>query len=245
MKPTVKLLLDIVMGAVIPILILNNLTRPLGAPVAYVVAALAPVAWIAVDLLLITRRLNVITGYIGLSAIISGALAFWFVDGLLYAIKDSMAFVVSIVVFGGSMLLARPLLRHFFAQVVNPDTPARQAALDDLFRQPTVHRALMLGTGIIVLQSLVLAAINTALNLQTVVAPFGVEEFNQQVAQVNAITRVLFPVPSIVAFGLALWLAYRAVFRVLPSEEGASQFESDFWHLVTLRDTKREQAGGG
>jgi len=81
MKGWTKLLLDITMGAVIPILILNNLTRPLGAPPAYVIAALVPVAYVLVDTFAISRRFNAITTYVALTAIMNGALAFWFVDG--------------------------------------------------------------------------------------------------------------------------------------------------------------------
>jgi len=41
---------------------------------------------------------------------------------------------------------------------------------------------------------------------------------------------------AIVGFGLGLWLVYRAIYRHLPSEEGKSQFESEFWTLVELRE---------
>jgi len=49
---------------------------------------------------------------------------------------------------------------------------------------------------------------------------------------VNGITRIIFTIASFAAFGLAFWLVYRAVFAVLPKEDGKSQFESDFWELM-------------
>ena len=64
------------------------------------------------------------------------------------------------------------------------------------------------------------------------VAPFGGEDFNQQVAQVNAITRIAFTLANLAAFGLGFWLVYRAVFAVLPKETDKDQIESDFWELV-------------
>jgi len=77
MNSTVKRGLDIVMGAVVPITILNTLNEPLGTVTTYVIAALVPVAWVFMDLLFITERFNFITSYIGAFAIIKGVLAFF------------------------------------------------------------------------------------------------------------------------------------------------------------------------
>lgn len=236
MKQSTKLMLDILMGAVIPILILNNLTKPLGAPVAYVTAALVPVTWVLIDLFLITRTFNFITSYSGLTAVMQGALAFWFVDGLLYAIKDTAALLVTLVVFGGSIVIGRPILQFFFRQVVNPDTPAREAAFARLLGVPDVRRAFSLGTLIVVGQNAISAVVNFFLNLRIVLSRFGSDAFNQEVAQVNTITRVAFPVLAVIGFGIGLWLVYRAVYRHLPSEEGKDQFESEFWTLVEMRE---------
>jgi hypothetical protein len=234
MKQSHKLLLDILMGAVIPILILNYLSKRLGAPTAYVTAALIPVAWVAIDLFFITRRFNMITVITGLNAMVSGALAFWFVDGVRYALKDSAALIVSVLIFGGSVIAGRPVLQAFFRQIVNPDTPEREQALARLLGEPNVRRALTIGTLIVTVQSSVSTAINFLLNLQIVHATFGSEEFNQQVASVNAITRVVFPILSLLAFFAAIWMTYRAIFMRLPSEEGKHQMESNFWTLVEL-----------
>lgn len=244
MNQTLKLILDLLFGAAIPIAILNYLTQPLGAPVAYVVAALVPVGWVAVDLLFITRSFNYITSYIGLSAIVSGALAFWFVDGWLFALKDTAGHILGLVVFAGSILIGKPMIRYFFAQVVKPDSPERHAELDDLLSEADVHRALVLATLIIVGLNLVLGAVNLWLNLTTVVAAFGTEAFNQQVAHVNGITRVLFPLPTIIGFSVAIFMTYRAVFRHLPVEEGRSPFESDFWELMARRKAAAGADGG-
>ncbi|HET6320182.1 MAG TPA: hypothetical protein VFG86_27305, partial [Chloroflexota bacterium] len=89
MPRALKLGLDLAMGAVLPILVLNNLTTRLGAPPAYVIAALIPVAWVVIDLLIITRQFNAITVAAGLTALGSGVLAFWFVDSVLFALKDT------------------------------------------------------------------------------------------------------------------------------------------------------------
>lgn len=232
MKGYSKLLLDIVMGAVIPILILNNLTRPLGAPTAYVLAALVPVAYVLVDTLFISRRFNAITTYIALTAIMQGALAFWFVDGWRYALKDTAGLIVAVLLFFGSIVIGKPMMQFFAAQVFQPDTPAKERSLKTLFAEPEVKRGMVLATALIGVENAVLAVINFTLNINIVTAAFGTEEFNAQVAQVNAITRVLFTVAAFAVFALAFYIAYRAIFKVLPKEEGKSQFESEFWDLM-------------
>jgi hypothetical protein len=240
MKQSTKLFLDILMGAVVPILILNYLTRPLGAPTAYVIAALVPVAYVAFDLFFLTKKFNFITSLVGLTAVVNGALAFWFVDGVRYALKDTAALAINGLVFGGSLLIGRPVLRYFAAQALNPDTPAREAALGELLELPPVRRSLYSGTLVIVLANVLAAAINFYLNLTIVSAPFGGEEFNAQVARVNGLTRIVLPIPSIAAFAIAIFLVYRALYRELPSEEGKPQLESDFWDLVALRADDRQ-----
>jgi hypothetical protein len=243
MKQSNKLFLDILMGAVIPILILNNLTKPLGAPTAYVLAAMIPVAWVLIDLFFITRTFNFITSYSGLTAVMQGALAFWFVDGMLFALKDTAALLVTVLVFGGSILIGRPILQFFFRQVVTPTTPQQEEALRVLFAEKNIQRAFTWGTLIIVVQNIITSSINFVLNLQIVIAKFGTDEFNQQVAQVNTITRIAFPILAIIAFGLGLWMVYRAIYRELPSEDGKSQFESEFWTLMDIREQQKQQAG--
>jgi hypothetical protein len=235
MSRSTKLVLDIVIGAVIPVLILSYASRPLGSVAAYILAALVPVAWVFIDLFFLTRRFNAITAFTGAGALMSGLLAFWFVDGVLFAVKDTIGIVFSLLIFGVTLLVGRPLVKYFVVQALNPDTPERAAALEELLAGPRVRRSFVAGTLLVVGVYAALAAVNFFLNLNTVVAPFGSEAFNQQVAQVNAITRIAFPLPSIIAVGAAIWLAYRALYTQLPAEEGKSQIESDFWRLVEMR----------
>src|SRR5215216_1486352 len=203
MPRSLKLVLDVSMGAVLPILALNNLTAPLGAPLAYVVAALIPVAWVLIDLLIITRQFNAITVAAGLTALGSGVLAFWFVDGVLFALKDTVGLLAYTALLGGSVMIRRPFLRPLFAQTVGAMTPEQRHMLDPLLDEAPVARALRRGTLAVAATTTVIAAINFVLNIQVVTAAFGTETFNQQVAQVNAITRVAFPIGTMAAFGLA------------------------------------------
>jgi hypothetical protein len=137
------------------------------------------------------------------------------------------------------VIVGYPILKYFFIQALNADTPAKEQSLADLFKAPSVNRSFAIATWIVVIETAIAAAINFYLNLNMVVADFGTEAFNQQVAQVNAITRVALSVPSMLAFMLAMWIMYRAVYQHLPSEAGKSQLESDFWELVKLRETRQ------
>jgi hypothetical protein len=241
MKNFTKTIVDIIMGAVIPILILDRLSGPdqLGPIAAYVLAALVPVAWVFIDLFFVTKKFNFITSYVGFASIVGGLLTFWFVDGLLYAIKDTVGLLIRVLIFGGSVLIGRPILKYFFIQALNADTPAKEQSLTNLFAEPSVNRSFGTATWIVVIETAIAAVVNFYLNLRMVLAAFGTEAFNQQVAQVNAITRVALSVPSMLAFMIAMWIMYRAVYRHLPSEEGKSQLESDFWELVKLRETRQ------
>jgi len=238
MKNVIKTIVDIVMGAVVPIIILDRFSGPerLGAVTAYIVAALVPVAWVFVDLFFVTKKFNFITSYVGFSSIVGGLLTFWFVDGLLYAIKDTIGLLIRVLIFSGSVIVGRPILKYFFIQALNADTPAKEQSLNQLFEEPSVDRSFGAATWIVVVETAIAAVVNFYLNLRMVLAAFGTEAFNQQVAQVNAITRVALSVPSMLAFMIAMWMMYRAVYRHLPSEAGKSQLESDFWELVQLRE---------
>ena len=242
MKNFTKTIVDIVMGAIIPIIILNQFSSPdrLGPIAAYVLAAMVPVAWVFVDLLFVTRKFNLITSYVGFASIVGGLLTFWFVDGVLFAIKDTIGLLLRALIFSGSIALARPILKYFFIQALNPDTPSKTQALDKLFAEPSVGWSFVLATWLVVAETAIAAVVNFFLNLRMVLAPFGTEAFNQQVAQVNAITRVALSVPSVLTFGIAMWIMYRAVYRHLPAEEGKLQIESDFWDLVRLHETRRD-----
>ena len=227
-----KLLLDIAIGAVIPILILNYLSGWLGAPLAYVVAVLIPVSYILVDTFFISRRFNFIASYVALTAIMTGMLAFWWVDGLRYAIKDSLPALINVLIFGGSVLLHQPILRFFIAQVMNPDTPARRLALDQLLTQPAVARSLVIGTWIMTLDSVMTTGVNFILDLNTVTAPFGGAAFNQQVAQVSIITRGIFPFVSLIGYSIGIGLVFRAMYALFPQQDASGLAGGQFLQLL-------------
>src|SRR5215216_5485828 len=194
----------------------------MGAVPAYLLSALIPVGWVLADLFLVSRRFNFITAFLGLNAIVRGLLAFWFVDGALYALKDTVGSILIVLVLGGSLVLGRPLLGAFVAQALDPRTPQQEASLEHLFAERPVARTLLIST----------AAINFVLNLWIVTAPFGTGEFNSQVARVNALTRLTLGVPEFLAMGLAIWWIIYSLHSRLYSRLRDVDGRRDFWELV-------------
>jgi hypothetical protein len=236
MNKSVKLALDIIIGAVLPVLILKYGTAPLGTLPAYLVAALVPVAWVLFDLFVLTRRFNFISSYGGAGAILRGALAFWFVDGALFAFKDSASYLLAVFVFGLSALAAKPVTWHIAFQGLSPDTPHRVSMMERLLALPKVIAALKKGALIIGASNLFCGIANYALNLRMVTAPFDTPAFNDQVANVNAITRIALVLPDMLALFWAFNIMYTAVYAELPPSESGEKDGGDFWDLVTRRE---------
>jgi len=241
MNSTVKLVLDILMGAVIPIVILNTLNEQLGTVTTYIVAALVPVAWVFIDLLLITKRFNFITSYVGAFAVVRGALAFWFVDGIQFALKDTLGAIFTVGVFWISIVIKKPIVKYFLIQGMGPELPQEEKLLRSLLAEPRVYRSLVNGTKIVLLVNLATGVANFILNFRIVVADFGTAAFNQQVAQVNAITRIALAIPEYLAIGIIAILIRRAMYYYLPKENGDEQDESGFWELLELRESQMHE----
>ncbi len=230
-----KLFLDLLMGAGIPALILAFLSQPLGAPPAYVLAAMVPVAWVLLDLFAISRHFNAITSVVGMLAVGNGALAFWFVDGLQYAFKDSLSMVLYALLLLGSAAIGRPFLRQLLAQSLGGDSAERRRLLGRLFDDPAVRRTIFFSTLAAGLAMLVAAGANFTLNVQIVTAPFGTDAFNLQVAQVNALTRAILPLWTMLAFGVALYWPMRTLTHTGGLPKDASIGSEEFWAALEAR----------
>lgn len=231
-----KLTLDILIGAVAPVLILKYGTAPLGTLPAYLAAALIPVAWVLIDLFVITRRFNFITTYGGMGAILRGALAFWYVSGALFAFKDSASYLLAVIVFGGTLFVGKPVTRAIAMQGLAPDTPERERAMGRLLDEPSVVVKLRQATLAIALTNLGAGLFNYWINYRMVKAQFGTPLFNDQVANVNAITRVVLVLPDMLALFWAFSVMYKAIYALLPADEGGDPKDGDFWELVARRE---------
>jgi hypothetical protein len=243
MSKSLKLTLDILIGAAIPILVLKYGTAPLGALNAYLTAAMIPVVWVLLDLLVITRRFNFITAFVGLTSLMRGALAFWYVDGLLFAVKDSVSYVVSFLVFGVTALLGSPVTRAIALQGLSPDTPEREQQMKRLLDEPTVGSAMKKAGILIGVTNLAAGAVNFVINYRVVLAPFNTPAFNDQVANVNAITRFVLVLPDMVAIFFAFSMMYKAMYALLPADQGSDADAGEFWTLLARREAALVTAG--
>ncbi|WP_373058798.1 VC0807 family protein [Gemmatimonas sp.] len=245
MPKTLKLALDILIGAVAPVVILKYGTAPLGTLNAYLLAAFVPVVWVMLDLFVITRRFNFITTFVGLSAVMRGALAFWYVDGALFAFKDSTSYLLSFFVFGVTALIGIPVTRSIALQGLGPDTPEREKQMDRLLDEPTV-RTVMKRAGLLIgVTNLGAGAVNYVINFRMVVAPFNTPAFNDQVANVNAITRLVLVLPDMIAIFFAFSMMYKAMYALLPADEGTGRDAGEFWTLLARRDDALALAKAG
>lgn len=247
MSKSLKLTLDILIGAVAPVLILKYGTAPLGTLPAYLAAALVPVAWVLLDLLVISRRFNFITTYGGFSAIMRGALAFWYVDGALFAFKDSASYLLAFLVFGLSAIIGTPVTRGIALQGLDPDTPERTTQMNRLLGESSVMRAMKQAALLIGVTNLAAGVANYLINLKMVTAPFGSALFNDQVANVNAITRIVLVLPDMVALFFAFSLMYKAMYGQLPASDDETKAAGDgeFWMLLERREATLRDGDSG
>lgn len=230
-----KTIWDLIFTLVIPILILSPNLLGQGVGVsdllgggtagnirAYLIAALIPVVYVLADLF-VNRNVSPVALLGGAGAILSGALAFWYVDGFWYAVKDSARSYLMGVLFLLSAATSTPLLRVFLDAASIGEKPEDRAATEQATRDPQVHRGLVLGTVVFAVIDLIGGVVNSVVNYQRVTAPFGTDAFNAQVAEVNAIMRVPSMVISLIGVALAISLVQAAVKRRYGA--GASLFE--------------------
>ena len=189
---------------------------------AYLAAALVPVAYVAWDLLK-NKNVSPIALLGGAGALIGGALAFWYVDGLWYAIKDSARSYLLGVAFLLSAGTRLPLFRIFLDAAGLSESAGERSLMQTALRDPAIHRAVAQATIIFGVIDIISGVINSVVNYQRVVAKFGTDDFNAQIAQVNAIMRIPGMAISLVGVGIAFWVLHRAT--IARFGEGTSLFE--------------------
>ncbi|MDV6374638.1 VC0807 family protein [Deinococcus arenicola] len=219
-----KTVWDLVFTLVIPILILSPNILGSGISIAeqvfgggttgnvraYLLAALIPVVYVLWDLGF-NRNVSPVALIGGAGAIFSGALAFWYVDGFWYAIKDSARSYLTGILFLISAATSVPLFRVFLDAASIGESPQDRAATQQAMRDPGVHRGLVLGTVVFAVVDLIGGVVNSIVNYDRVVAKFGTDDFNAQIAAVNALMRVPGLIISLLGVGAAIWFVQKAV----------------------------------
>lgn len=199
------------MGAVIPLLILNYGTTPLGPRPAFILAGLIPAAYILFDVLFLTKRFNAITTIIGVTAITQGGLAFLTVSGWRYALQDTAGTIVTFVLFAATLFVGKPMVQYFVLQVLEPENPDEEALAERMLKDPYLHRIMILGTLLILAENFLRGIANFLLAWKMVTAPFGTPDFNNQKASLESVTRWLFMFSNMGAMVVAIIFVHNAI----------------------------------
>lgn len=218
-----KTVWDLIFTLIIPILILtpNILGDGIGVASmlgegqagnirAYLLAALIPVVYVLWDLL-VNRNVSPIALIGGAGAIFTGALAFWYVDGFWYAIKDSARQYLIGVAFLVSAMTPIPLFKVFLDAGSMGESEENRQVMQTAMSDPSVHRGLAMGTAAFAVVDIVGGIVNSVVNYQHVVAKFGTEDFNAQIAQVNAMMRIPGLIIGLIGVAVAIYLVQSAV----------------------------------
>lgn len=231
-----KTVWDLVFTLIIPILILspNVLGEGIGVASllgegqtgnirAYLLAALIPVVYVLWDIVA-NRNVSPVALIGGAGAVFSGALAFWYVDGFWYAVKDSArSYLVGLAMLV-SVLTPVPLFRVFLDAATIGEAPEDRALTNRALRDPAVHKGLIAGTLIFAFVDIIGGIVNSVVNYQRVTAKFGTDAFNAQIAEVNALMRIPSMVISLLGVFAAIYFVQKAVAKRYG--EGASVFET-------------------
>ncbi|WP_425145550.1 VC0807 family protein [Deinococcus sp.] len=177
---------------------------------AYLLAALIPVVYVLWDIL-VNKNLSPVALLGGATALFSGALAFWYVDGFWYAIKDSARPIFTALFAFASVATAYPLFRIFLDAASIAESPQHRIATQVAMKSTPVARALIQATLAFGFIDLIGAVVNSAVNYRIVVGKFGTDAFNAQIAQANAVMRVPGIAISLVGAAIAFGLVQRAV----------------------------------
>lgn len=224
-----KIILDVVMGAIIPLSILDKGEAWLGmSPRAvFITAGLIPAVYVLWDVLFYSKRFNAITSVIAITAMTQGGLAFLQVDGWKYALADSAGTVLTFFLFAALLITGRPILQYFLYQSMDTRSPEEEYLAWRAIRSPAVYRAMVVGMLILLAENLLRASANFALSYHFVTATFGTPEFNAEKKSLESFTRFLFIATSMGGMIGAFILPHLAMEKWLDpvAEEGGTLFE--------------------
>ncbi len=235
-----KLILDLIFTLAIPVALLSpsllgrdikhhgiGFSDILGPVTTYIIAALIPVIYIAIDLLR-TRVFNPVTLLAGSGALAGGALAFLRIDGAAFALKDSYRHILTALVMGGSLILGTPFFKFMLKVGLGAASPPeKQGFLEQILNAPNTVKGLKYATIVMMLEGLIFGAVNFVVNFRIVTGKYGTEEFNGQIANAN----IKLYLPSLIATFIALGFAYYLVQRGIHQDFGkqVQLFDEDSW----------------
>jgi hypothetical protein len=241
-----KLILDLIFTLAIPVALLSpsllgkdskgdgiGFSDILGNVTTYIIAALIPVTYIAIDLLR-TRVINPVTLLAGSGALAGGALAFLRIDGAAFALKDSYRHMLTALVMGGSLILGTPFFKFMLKVGLGAASPPdKQGLLERILNAPNTTIGLRYATIIMMLEGIVFGVVNFLVNYRIVTAKFDTKAFNSQVATANTTLYVPSLLATFAALALAYYLVQRGIHRDFSKD--VQLFDEESWEKIDPR----------
>ncbi len=210
-----NLLINLTCNLVIPFLILSKLSGEarLG-PVWALVAALAfPLGYFVHDFIQ-RRQANFIAilGFVGV--LLTGGFALLHLNSFWFAVKEAavpLAIGTVLLLSAGSK---RPLVRTFIYNDQVIDTAKVDAALEERQARPAFNRLMRRCTWLVSASFLVSAILNFVLASWILIGEPGTEDFNGQIARMNALSWAVIIPPSMGMMMFALWRLLSGIKRI-------------------------------
>lgn len=222
-----KIIVDLLFGAAIPLAILSwGSDLGLSPRMTFVLAGLIPAAYVLGDVFFYSKKFNFITTVIAVTAVAQGVTSFLQVSGWKYALADTSGTIITLLIFGISLLMGRPIVNYFVVQVFQPENPDEEALLQRMLGEREVHKWMVIATLVILAESFVRGVGNFLLNTYRVTAEFNTPEFITQKRNVDALTRFIAPAMSFGALFIAFYLVNNAIEKWIGTagDEGGSFF---------------------
>lgn len=239
-----KVLLDLFFTLLLPIAILNPNLLGEGIGVsdflgkngninAYLMASLIPVVYVIWDIVIL-KNISMIALLGGASALMGGALTFWYVDGFWYAIKDSARSYISGLIFIVSAFTYYPLMRLFTEPLLS-STEENTPSPVQILSRPAIRKSLISGSIAFGIIDIIGGIVNSAANYKYVIAKFGTDEFNAQIAQVNALMRL----PNLIISLLGIAAAFYIINAAIKKEYGE---DASLFNPASIRESNDQES---
>ncbi|GEM44502.1 hypothetical protein [Deinococcus cellulosilyticus] len=185
-----NLLLNLLMTALFPLVALqkklpgldwglHELITPAGA---FMVAALVPATYLLVQRWQ-SRKTSVLWLLVTVSTLLNALMGFWWVSGLLFALKDSSGSLFLATCTGLSLVLRRPLFGFILWEFLQPQGEVQQQVLRDFMEKGRGRQLVWFSTFLLCVKGLTVAGLNISIKFQLVKSPFGTPDFNAQLAE--------------------------------------------------------------
>ncbi len=215
MRP--DLILNLIFTVALPVLMLQQNLFGLGWGVylwvgtigAFMLAALIPFAYLLFAQIK-HKTVSLLWTLVTYSALLGALAAFWWVDGLWFAIKDSSHSIFLALICFVSLIVKKPLFYWVLLELLNPQTPEEHKLLEWANLQKSVIFLTRSSTLLLMCKGTFVSLVNIWVKYHIVTARFKTLEFNQQLSHAIAIMIPLSYLTTALVYSLIIFLWWRA-----------------------------------